>query len=659
MPKMNDMENVGIPRVGGDSDPMESDVDAKSGSDGSTSLSSGKSKGGSKSRKGKKGDAAKIPSPSEGMTSDGNAADKPGGGMNGDNGGEDVSAKDFKKAGKVAKKAAGAANTGVKAGIMMKFMNALHMGMAMLGNMFGASAGAAGGILGLIGQAAAAVGAFFSGIGSSVAGFFMGAASWLSGALGIGATAATATVVTTGVTGAVATVLVVGSVVAGSMSVGTRDGRLVDCREVVAKAEVGFEVDADAQQLKNAQNIYSVLSTYGLSDEHIAGVLGNFSTESGIDPTTIEGIYDEDHNINGSQHQDAMKDWDAYVRGPLSKKYANSTASGGPVKNPGGYTASDGKMYPGIGMGQYTGGGAYTFLNFAESTGSQWYTVEFQIAYTLAKGAPASGEGFWERYKAETGSARDLAYYFSKYWEGNTSNGFPDRLDNADAWLSKMSGWSADSAYANSVIALAEKMGSVATENNVASKKDDCVHTISSDNSSIANAAVSFAYETTDEGRGNNGTELFQRVHDYIWPGESLYMSCDITVASAVRWAGADDEYPPWGTSTQLSYLLTSDKWDEVGMLGGLSYDKLMPGDVLCLDGHTLLFVGEDAVKAKYPNSDGNSVSGSYHERSPGVGRDTTYYMENNGVDSYHGKEYHVFRCVSPDNSTTYADAGK
>ncbi|MDQ9831371.1 hypothetical protein RFX70_21560, partial [Acinetobacter baumannii] len=63
-------------------------------------------------------------------------------------------------------------------------------------------------------------------------------------------------------------------------------------------------------------------------------------------------------------------------------------------------------------------------------------------------------------------------------------------------------------------------MGSVATENNVASKKDDCVQTINSDNSSIANAAVSFAYETTDEGRGNNGTELFQRVHDYIWPGE-------------------------------------------------------------------------------------------------------------------------------------------
>lgn len=657
MPDLNDMENVGVSRVDA--------IDDAEPSDGGGSLGEKAGKKAVKRAVDKRNEKKKNRAKSDDESLGKKGASKPSDvlkdavGDKPDGGEEDVGS-DIKNAGKNLKRAGAAANAGVKGAIFMKFMNMMHMAMAMLNNFAGGIASIGQGFFGFIGQVAGAIGAAAANFFGGVTSLFSGAVSFVSSALGIGAAASTATVATVGITGALAVGIAVGGVLMSTNNVAQRDGRLIDCREVVAKAEAGLEVDADAQQLKNAQMIYSVLSTYGLSDEHIAGVLGNWTAESGIDPTKVEGLYGEDYNIQGPKHQEAMKDWDAYVKGPLSDGYAGFTGSGGPIKNPGGYTGSDGKMYPGIGMGQYTGGGTMKFITFAEQIGHPWYTVDFQMAYTLAKGAPAKGgPDFWEKYAQQTGSARDLAHYFSEFWEGNTSNGFPARLDYAESWYNKMGDWQVDKAYANSVISFAERIGAVATENNVASKKRDCVQTVNGDNSSIANAAVSFAYETKEEGIGNNGTELFRRVHDYI-VDSNLYQSCDITVALAVRWSGSDDTYQLWSTNKQLEYLMTSDKWEEVGMLGDLEYEDLMPGDVLCLEGHTLLFVGTDAVKAKYPNSDGNSVSGSLNQRSAGVGKDTTWYMSKGGCDpSHNNAEYHVFRCVKPDNSTKYIDAGK
>ena len=354
-----------------------------------------------------------------------------------------------------------------------------------------------------------------------------------------------------------------------------------------------------------------------------------------------------------------MSNFDAYVRGPLSEKYSGFTGSGGPVKNPDGYTAGDGKMYPGLGMGQYTGGGAKTFLDAADSAGASWYTIDFQLAYTLAKGAPASSSGFWEKYKQQTGDAAAMARYFSQYWEGNTSNGWEKRQSSATSWYEQLGSWSADSTYGNSVIAMAERLGATATDNNVAKKKSNCAKTINADNSSIANAAVSYAYETQDEGRGNDGTELYRRVHDAIWGSGDIYQSCDRGVATAVRWSGSDDTYPAGSTTEQLAYLLSSEKWEKVGSSGSLTMQDLLPGDVFCLDGHTFLYVGTDAVKAKYPDSNGDSVSASYQERSPGVGNDASDIINRmNGQDWIGRGEYQVFRCVKPDHSTTYTNAG-
>lgn len=662
MPNGNDMENAGVSRVDVDESSMLHDASqAASAKVTSEGIKRAKDKYGKSKGKGDKGSdgqsKAKPGTDKADAAEDAGPKDlKPGdGAKNGE-----ASPVDSAKGGaKAAKNAGGAAGTAVKGGMLMKMLNAFQMALAMGAN---AVTTALAGPLAFL----SAIGQFFSGVASTVAGgvsavagFFGGAISAVAGFFGIGTTAAAATVVASSLVAAFSAVGIVASVVLGTMNVAQRDGALPDCSVAVAKAMEGAEIDADAQLLNNAKAIYSVLYTYGLSDEQIAGVLGNFSTESGIDPTSIEGIYGERYNINGSKHQEAIADLDAYVRGPLSAGYAGSSVSGGPIKNPGGYTADDGKMYPGLGMGQYTGGGAKAFLDAAESANAQWYTIDFQLAYTLAKGSPTSRKTFWEDYKQQTGDAAAMARYFSQYWEGNTSNGWPERQSSATSWMEQLGSWSADSTYANNVISMAGRLGATATDNNVAKKKSSCVKTVNADNSSIATAAVSYAYETQDEGRGNDGTELYRRVHDAIWGSGDIYQSCDRGVATAVRWSGSDDTYPAGATGEQLAYLLSSEKWEKVGSSGSLTMQDLLPGDVFCLNGHTFLYVGTEAVKAKYPDSNGDSVSASYRERSPGVGVDSSDIINRRHGQDWIGRgEYQVFRCVKPDHSTKYVNAG-
>lgn len=665
MPNENEMENAGVSRVDNEESSALHDV-SQAASSKVTSDAIKKAKG--KHGKGDKDGKGKGGKDSEGKSKGGadKADEAEDAGSKGLKPGDDAKNGEAspvdtaKKGAKVAKHAGNAAGAAVKGGMLMKMLNFMQMALAMGANAASSLLAGPLAFFSAIGQFFSGVASAVTGAASAVAGFFSSAVTAVAGFFGIGATAAAATVVGTSFTAVFAAIAIAASVVMGTTNVAQRDGTLTDCSVAVAKAMEGAEIDADAQMLNNAKAIYSVLNTYGLSDEQVAGVLGNFSTESGIDPTTIEGIYDENYNINGPKHQDAMSNFDAYVRGPLSEKYSGFTGSGGPVKNPGGYTSdADGKMYPGLGMGQYTGGGAKVFLDAADSAGAPWYTIDFQLAYTLAKGAPASGSGFWEKYKQQTGDAAAMARYFSQYWEGNTSNGWEERQSSATSWYEQLGSWSADSTYGNSVIAMAERLGATATDNNVAKKKSNCAKTINADNSSIANAAVSYAYETQDEGRGNNGTELYQRVHDAIWGSGDIYQSCDRGVATAVRWSGSDDTYPAGATGTQLAYLLSSEKWEKVGSSGSLTMEDLLPGDVFCLDGHTFLYVGTDAVKAKYPDSNGDSVSASYQERSPGVGNDASDIINRmNGQDWIGRGEYQVFRCVKPDHSTTYTNAG-
>lgn len=185
------------------------------------------------------------------------------------------------------------------------------------------------------------------------------------------------------------------------------------------------------------------------------------------------------------------------------------------------------------------------------------------------------------------------------------------------------------------------------------------------DNSSIAKAAASFAEPYIPY--GEDGTALYQRVHDNVGAG-SIYKDCGAAVSSAVLWSGADDDFPKCYTVDIDNYCKSSKRWKFVGKLGvsgNLKYEDMAPGDVLVVDangswtGHTFLYVGNEIAKEvhgdklQYPDAD--SMEASYHDFGAGMSKATKNqlsYGDSRGA-------YNVYRCVDPMNSPKFKNAGE
>lgn len=187
----------------------------------------------------------------------------------------------------------------------------------------------------------------------------------------------------------------------------------------------------------------------------------------------------------------------------------------------------------------------------------------------------------------------------------------------------------------------------------------DTGETVIADNSSLASAAVSYAWPTTAQAKGNDGTKLYQAVFDVVLPGDIYHRSCDRSVAAAVRWAGYDDNYPAGAVVSQEAYLTTSPKWEEIDWGGDIT--KLQPGDILVATpgtwgDHTVLYVGYDLPKKIQNLTDVNVVEGSYSStdyansaRSPGCTRTTGGYIGELTL-------YRAFRNVQRETNSNYVN---
>lgn len=186
-------------------------------------------------------------------------------------------------------------------------------------------------------------------------------------------------------------------------------------------------------------------------------------------------------------------------------------------------------------------------------------------------------------------------------------------------------------------------------------------------NASIADAAVSLAHEnmevaTPNTGPNNgNGTDLYVKVHDKVLAGDPWYQSCDRFVATAVRWAGADDTFPPGSTGTILEYLIKSDKWVEIE--GVRSEADLEPGDILIEEGHVIIYAGPEAVQKKFPGNPGVLVHASIGSASSPEQQTSAAITDNRGgaVGNWYnmgfvadGGNYRVFRNVHPEENSIY-----
>lgn len=431
-------------------------------------------------------------------------------------------------------------------------------------------------------------------------------------------------------------------------------------------------VAADKEQ--KAKQIYSVFRSFGLNNVTIAGMFGNLDRESGFDPSSIEGIYDE-YGILGTKKAAAFQSISNYTKNTLFPKYA---ARGVHIsKN--GYKTTDkaGKTvyYCGLGFIQWTGGNAKTFLEAADSVNKNWYDADFQLGYMLCdkmyrpgffaelrENQEAEYNPGSESYEAGLERAKKACVHFAHGYEGNTSSD-EKRKKTTEKWFEIMCEWGdeqVDQTIVDSATNLAGQLGATIALKDLDDAQNRCKSTDLYDNSSLAAAAVSYAWPTKAQCY-NNGTKLYQMLHDAIFPTDHIYKSCDRSVATAVRWSGTDDTFPIGNTNAQLRYLEESTKWEQVGMASSLTVDDLQPGDIFCLNGHIFMYVSKEVVQSAYtgeadPNSD--SVSGSIGERSPCCDVSTTSILNRNGQDWLGRGVYHVYRCITPDNSTTYTSLG-
>lgn len=497
---------------------------------------------------------------------------------------------------------------------------------------------------------------------NTVVGVVTGIGSAILGAVGVVAGAVTQAVTGTAVFSIIAAIVAAAATSAAASSTAQKDAPIFEsCSTAVTSMQkqadpAGAGGNTDAQVEERAKKVYSILAGMGMPDVNIAGILGNWTTESGIDPTGVETIYDEPNQIGPRK---SAAEAAGFKIAAMDAAYAAK------------YPAID---LAGIGLGQWTNGRNTLLMNYAKSINQPWHALETQIGFMISKDDPTRVAYIQEMMKTPAANPGEASSNFSLKWEGIRDHTFDKRQQQANDWYAKMSGWPKDKALADSILSQSNSAVVAANTQAVSNAVSNCRDGKAgfADNSSLAMAALSYAYPTEDEGAvfasnvfppdpargfpnggtGNDGTPLYQELHKHIFPGDPYFQSCDRGVATAVRWSGTDDTFPAGATPTQLSYLQTSPKWKEVTDWGG-DPSKLQPGDVLIRAddavGHIVLYVGNENVQKVFAGRaapDAVTVSASYGSRSPGAG---AWYTGAKGLNTYH-----AFRSTGPEANSQY-----
>lgn len=492
--------------------------------------------------------------------------------------------------------------------------------------------------------------------------------------------------------GAVGAATIIGN---RQMNVIIRQEDLDECGDMLAhregiEAEQTEEEDWKAKQMEVAKKVWAVCKAMGMTDEQAAGVLGNMQQEGGVDPTSLEGCYTERQHIGPIKAAALPQENGRYTtvtdKSQVKSINSDSVIQAGVLSAFKAYEASKGgqgdfgRVTCGLGLIQWSFGRGIRLLAFADVCGKMWYDLDLQLAWLIYEDDNVS-----KFVSLHHTSVAEAARSWHQLIERNASafkpGGSDERIEKAEKWYALFSPQSAliqtqYSDFVDSVFEMAESDQSVAA--GASQKSNKCGEEEDEDkvdNSDLAHAAVAYAWETVDMGVGNNGTDLYIAVHDAMFPGDGLYMSCDRGVATAVHWSGADDNFPKGGAGTCGYYMRSHpDKWQEVfdvseGFRG--QWDQLQPGDIFVVFGdemqqrtgkprdtfsdHIAMYVGVETVRAKYPDSNCEFVSASYQHRSPGCqdggsGRDgasTRLKSYWEGHSSFNNNTpYHVFRYI-------------
>ncbi|MFD7668107.1 phage tail tip lysozyme [Streptomyces sp. NPDC059788] len=262
-----------------------------------------------------------------------------------------------------------------------------------------------------------AIAAPFMAIGSSIA-------KGIGAVLGFTVTATMAPVAAamSGAVAMITTVTLLGMVFAGllnstALTEGSINAHGATCVVNAGGAGNGSGATVPADVEKNAKEIFSVLSRWGMPKENIAGILGNWSQESGIDPTSVQNF--------------------------PTGTYAMTAEKASAAQNTG----------TGIGLGQWTFGRNTLLRQYAKGKSVDWFTIKAQLAFMVDGDSPGDVTVFKDMLKKSQGSPRTAALHFHENWERSADGvaGLTARGDSAEMWFGTMSGWSVDSSIVGGI----------------------------------------------------------------------------------------------------------------------------------------------------------------------------------------------------------------
>lgn len=564
------------------------------------------------------------------------------------------------------------ANVGVgKANVGSAGSNAVQAGGANAANAAGTT-GSLGtnlttGVGKLLASPLKAAGNFVQQAGQAITSAFTQGASGLTGLVG---TAANSALVTTAAVGSAVAIGV------GGVAVSTTDANpaiydsiLVqedDCAtyEASISGESGGVSIGSEEQRKNAYISYQTIYRWFLNNnysnaENMAwGIVANIYRECSFNPALLEG----GSTTIGSTDYDALANWHSGIGIVQWTNYK-------PHENPSDTWKST------------------KIANFFKENNMPWDTLESQLILLLSTNDPAHGNMIeYIEAAANLSTPEECNIMFLTKYEKPAQEYVNERTEEATQDINTVKVYAGqyaltangnDDTTIETILSQAATLGDSA-ENLVTVQANNaavCGNALGVyDNSSIANAAVSFAHPNKTiatnqkENESNPITALYHNVcRNTI--GKEPFDSCDRASLAAVCWSGSDDAFATLGgVDAQYNYLSNSanEKWEYVGMIefDDAGYpSNCQPGDILIATneqlgaehGHVIVYVGNEIIKAHFgDNADvpenANVVQASYGDYDAACGTITK---------SERNSKYRVFRCVNPDKSDTYKNAGE
>jgi hypothetical protein len=356
----------------------------------------------------------------------------------------------------------------------------------------------------------------------------------------------------------------------------------------------GVKAQASPDQTATANSIagwltstnFAFLGNKPMTVNQVAGIIGNWSQESRLDPAIIQG--------------------------------GGTAATNSEVKAMGGVGGRA------VGLAQWDSGRRTALAEFAESKGSIWSDINTQLAYFKkeldgSEGANLIAGGFNDQSK----SAEDLTLIFMEKFERAGTPHMKNRNAAAKAFLETYNGGYSGSTGGSCLMA----KGNINT-------------------SDAVQLAISMSYPTSGESKvspsDSYGVSLAKSEYKAGKakaqekggkdPMPDLYASCDRFVATVVK--NTSDPGIPWGSTTeQQLYLSSSPKWQKY-----TKKSEAQPGDIWVTktNGHIIFYVGN------YQGKD-TIAHASYLDRVAAL--DYAFYLDENLVDQG-GRAYYGYRFI-------------